>query len=143
MSKTFTLHEAQTLIPVLEALLRRARDAAFRGSDLDAEMQALNQRIYLSGGLHVDVPAAARRRAEHDKAAQEVKSTVEEIDEIGVELADLDEGVLLFPTPLEGRVVHLCWTMGEPEIRHWRELDDEPEVRRNVDSRFGRGDRPN
>jgi len=62
LSKTFTLGEAQTLLPVLESLLQRARASALRGAELQLEMQQLSQRIFLSGGMHVDVAAAARRR---------------------------------------------------------------------------------
>ena len=60
MTKTFTVAEAQTLLPVLEGLLRGAQRSYQRINELDAEMQALNQRIFLSGGMHVDVVAAAR-----------------------------------------------------------------------------------
>ncbi len=141
MSKTFTLNEAQTLIPVLDALLRKAREAALRGSRLEMEMQMLNQRIFLSGGMHVDVPAAARRRAEHDKAAQETKSTIEEIAEIGAEVTDLEAGTLELPCSADGRVVQLCWRIGEPEIQHWRETDDDVDVRRALTRGFGRGQR--
>ena len=47
------------------------------------------------------------------------------------------------PSLLEGRPVLLCWTLGESEIGHWRELEDEGDVRREVDGRFGRGERLN
>ena len=63
MGKTFTLGEAQTLLPVLEALLLRAQQAAIRGAELELAMEALNRRIFLAGGMSVDVVAAARRRA--------------------------------------------------------------------------------
>ena len=75
MSKTFTLGEAQTLLPVLEALLQRTRGAALKAAEIELEMQRLSHRIFLSGGMHVDVGVVARRRAEHDKAAQETKDT--------------------------------------------------------------------
>ena len=39
-------------------------------------MQQLSHRIFLSGGMHVDVSAAARRRAEREKAVQEAKDTL-------------------------------------------------------------------
>ncbi len=143
MSKVFTLGEAQVLLPVLGALVRRAREAAVRANELDGELQELSQRIFLSGGMHVDVPAAARRRAERDKAVQEAKSTIEEIEEIGAKVTDLSEGALEVPSLLEGRPVLLCWTLGEAEIAHWREPEDEADVRRDVDGRFGRGERPN
>jgi hypothetical protein len=143
LSKVFTLGEAQVLVPVLGALMRRAREAAVRANEIDGEMQALGQRIFLSGGMHVDVSAAARRRAERDKAVGEAKSTLEEVEEIGAAVRDLSEGALEIPSTLDGRPVLLCWTLGESEIVHWRELEDEKDVLRDVDGRFGRGERPN
>ena len=98
MSKTFTLSEAQTLLPVVEALLRKAQTAATQAGELEREMQQLSQRIFLSGGMHVDVSAAARRRAERDKAVQEAKDTLAEIDSIGVQVKDLEQGLLDFVT---------------------------------------------
>ena len=83
MSKIFTLSEAQTLLPVVEALLRRAQAAATRAGEWEQEMQQLSHRIFLSGGMHVDVGVAARRRAERDKALQEAKDTLAEIESIG------------------------------------------------------------
>ena len=41
MSKTFTLGEAQTLLPVVEALLRRAQAAGVRAAEIEAEMQVI------------------------------------------------------------------------------------------------------
>ena len=145
LSRMFTLDEAQTLLPVLSALLERAREAALRASQLEAEMQELSHRIILSGGLHVDVPAAARRRAEREKAVGEARSTIEEIQEIGAQVAEIEGGGLEFPAVVEGRTVLLCWTMGEESITQWRETEDESSVRRELDGRFGRGrsERPN
>jgi len=147
LSKTFTLSEAQTLIPVLDALLRRAREAALRTASIDSEMQELNRRIFLSGGLHVDVPAAARRRAQRDKSAEQATAILEEIEEIGAQVQDLEEGVLELPCALDGRTVLLCWTLGDAEIAAWRETTDGEEVRRVLDGRFGHShrdrDRPN
>jgi hypothetical protein len=141
LSKTFTLGEAQTLLPVLEALLRRAQAAGTRAGEMEAEMQALCQRIFLSGGLHVDVAAAARRRAERDKAMQEAKDTLAEIDEIGVQVKDLEEGLLDFPCVLDGKTVLLCWKLGEKEIGYWHSPEDGFENRRPLDSRFGKTER--
>lgn len=141
MAKTFTLAEAQTLVPVLEALVRRAQRAAVRGAELELEMEALNRRIFLSGGMHVDVASAARRRAERDKAVQEASATVEEIEEIGATVHDLGEGLLDLPCPVEGEVLMLCWRAGEATIEHWHEPGDEPGGRRPLDWRFGRGER--
>ncbi len=142
MRKTFTLDEAKTLLPVLSALLERAKAAALRAGALENEMQELSQRIFLSGGLHVDVPAAARRRAEREKAMQEARTTIEEISEIGAEVTENNDGGLEFPCLLEGRTVMLCWTLGEDEITEWREVDDKNGTRKKLDGRFwGKKDR--
>jgi hypothetical protein len=125
------------LLPVLSALMERARAAALRAGSAEQEMQELSQRIFLSGGLHVDVAAAARRRAEREKAVDEARKTIEEITEIGVQVAENEEGVLEFPFLLEGRTVLLCWALGDEAITEWREEDDKPETRRPVDGRFG------
>ncbi|MGH9597828.1 MAG: DUF2203 domain-containing protein [Edaphobacter sp.] len=143
MSKTFTLGEAQTLLPVVEALLKRAQAAATRAAELEQEMQMLSHRIFLSGGMHVDVGAAARRRAERDNAVQEAKDTLAEIDEIGVQVKDLQEGLLDFPSTMDGKPVLLCWKLGEPAINFWHTEEEGFAGRKPLDDRFGRTERLN
>ena len=145
MSRTFTLEEANTLLPVLASLVERAREAALRAGRFEREMQELSQRIFLSGGMHVDVGAAARRRAERDKAVQEAQGCVEEIDEIGARAADLEEGQLEFPCAVEGRQVLLCWKLGGgEEIAFWREDVEGSEMKGLAEGPFKRDrDRPN
>ena len=138
MSKTFTLNEAQTLLPVLEALLKRARAAGKRAAELGFEMQQLSQRIFLSGGMHVNVQQAARRRAERDKAMKEASDTVAEIDEIGVQVKDLEQGLLDFPSLMDGQTVLLCWKLGEKEIGYWHTQEDGYAGRMPLDVRFGK-----
>lgn len=141
MSKTFTLNEAQTLLPVLEALLRKAQAAGKKATALEEEMQAVSQKIFLSGGLHVNVIEAARRRAEREKALQEARDTLAEIDEIGVQVKDLEQGLLDFPCILEGHTVLLCWKLGEKEIGFWHTTEDGFAGRKPVDARFGKIER--
>ncbi len=143
MSKIFTLSEAQTLLPVVEALVRRAQGAGARADELEREMQLLSQRIFLSGGMHVDVSAAARRRAERDKAGQETKDTLAEIDAIGVQVKDLEQGLLDFPSMMDGKAVLLCWKLGEPAITHWHTEEEGFAGRKPLDARFGKNERLN
>ena len=141
MSKTFTLSEAQTLLPVLEALLRKAQAAGVRASELESEMQQLTQRIFLSGGMHVNVVQAARRRAEREKTLQEARDTLLEIDEIGVQVKDLEKGLLDFPCVVDGQTVLLCWKLGEKEIGFWHTTEDGFAGRKPLDARFGKTQR--
>ena len=141
MSKSFTLGEAQTLLPVLEALLQRARTTALRGAELELEMQRLSQRIFLVGGMHVDVVAAARRRAERDKSGQEARDTIAEIEAIGARVHDLETGMLDFPCQVEGQAALLCWRLGEATISYWHGLEESEDERRPLDTKFGKGER--
>ncbi|MGA2689697.1 MAG: hypothetical protein ABSE85_16670, partial [Candidatus Korobacteraceae bacterium] len=53
MSRTFTVAEAETLLPVLESLLRSAIQAKSLIEEVDAEQQALANRIFVNGGTLV------------------------------------------------------------------------------------------
>lgn len=141
MGKTFTLSEAQTLLPLVEALLVKTQAAGRKAAELEVEMQQLTQRIFLSGGLHVDVTATARRRAERERALKEAEDTLAEIDEIGVQVKDLDHGLLDFPCLLDGETVLLCWKQGEKEISFWHTMDAGFAGRQPVDARFGRNEK--
>jgi hypothetical protein len=141
LSKTFTLNEAQTLLPLLESLLRRAQAAGTRSAELEFEMQQLTQRIFMSGGMHVDVAQAARRRAEREKAVKEAQDTLAEIDEIGVQVKDLEKGLLDFPCLMEGQTVLLCWKLGEKEIGFWHTTEAGFAGRQPLDARFGKTER--
>jgi hypothetical protein len=141
--RTFTLDEAQTLLPVLESLLRTAISGKNLIEEVEAEMQALNQRIFLNGGTRVDVVAVARRKAERAKAEQRAKDALAEIDSIGVQVKDLDIGLLDFPCEVEGRVVLLCWKMGEHSITHWHGAEEGFAGRKPIDERIARSKRTN
>jgi len=141
--RTFTLDEAQTLLPVLESLLRSAIGGKKIMEEVEAEMQALNHRIFLNGGTHVDVVAVARRKAERAKAEQRAKDALAEIDSICVQVKDLAIGLLDFPCEVEGSIVLLCWRMGERSITHWHSTEEGFAGRKLVDERIARSKRMN
>jgi len=145
VGKTFTLSEAQTILPLVEALLLKAQQAGRKAAELESEMQELSQRIFFSGGMHVNVAAASKRRAQREKSLEEAKDTLAEIDEIGVQVKDIDRGLLDFPCVLDGETVLLCWKQGETEIGFWHTLDGGFAGRRPLDARFGKNEkeRPN
>src|SRR5436305_9125610 len=121
--KTFTLAEAQTLAPVLRSLIKRAMDDKGVIETVEKELLDLKHRILLSGGLFVDIPAVARRRAERDKAFQDIKDTLAEIDAIGVQVKDLAIGLLDFPCAVDDEIVPLRWKYGAAQIERRHGLE--------------------
>jgi hypothetical protein len=145
--KTFTLDEAQSLLPVLESLLKRAIKGRRSAQSVEAGLNGLAQRIYFSGGMRVNPASVAKQRAEMEAHLQRVRESVAEIDAIGVQVKDLESGLLDFPCRIDDQVVLLCWRMGEPAIEHWHTVEAGFQGRQPVDQRFRRratsGGRPN
>lgn len=137
--KTFTLEQAHALLPVLKSLLKQAMKSKKLLDKMEKEFQDLRHRILLSGGLSVDIPAVARRRAERDKITQEAKDALAEIHSIGVQVKDLDMGLLDFPCAVEDDVVLLCWKYGEEKIGFWHGQQEGFKGRKPVDERILRG----
>jgi hypothetical protein len=139
--KTFTLEEAQSLLPLVESLLNRALESKKSAEQIEAELNALTRRIFLSGGMHVDVVKMAARRSEMEQHLERARESVAELDEIGVQIKDLDSGLLDFPCRFDDEVVLLCWKRGESAIDHWHSVEDGYQGRKPIDERFRR--RPN
>jgi hypothetical protein len=141
--RTFTLEEAKSLLPVLESLLRRAITSKTTVETFEGELQALTQRIFINGGTWVDVVSLARRKAERVRAEQTAKDSLAEIDAIGVQVKDIDTGLLDFPCQVQGQVILLCWRMGEKDITHWHGTDEGFAGRKPIDARILRGGKMN
>lgn len=122
--KLFTLDEAQALLPVLESLLRVCMDGKNKLAEIEEEFQFLQNRIFLQGGTAVNILRMIRRRAENEKIEQRIKDALAEIDAAGVQVKDLDIGLLDFPCRVKGQTILLCWKMGEERITHWHGLEE-------------------
>jgi hypothetical protein len=118
--RLFTLDEAIVLLPTVRQLMTEIQDAK---SDVDALTTELERLMGLTGGnghLAADMDEV---RESIPGAAAKLQKLIEELDGIGVELKGIDEGLVDFPSERDGRVVNLCWRLGEETIAWWHELD--------------------
>ena len=137
-TRTFSLDEAQTLLPILESLLRTAIEGKKLIEKVDAEFQDTAHKVFLNGGTLLNVVRLARRKAQREKAVQRVKDAVAEIDATGVQVKDLDIGLLDFPCRVEGEIILLCWKLGEKAIAHWHGTEEGFAGRKPIDERIAR-----
>ena len=140
-SRTFTLDEAQDLLPVLESLLRSSIESKKLVESVDKEFEALQQQIHLRGGMSLNVLHGASRKAQREKALQRLKDSMAEIDAIGVQVKDLDIGLLDFPCEVDGQVILLCWKLGEKSITHWHRVSEGFAGRKPVNERITKAKR--
>jgi hypothetical protein len=119
----FTPEEANAALeqvrPLVEKMVahRRAHAAAL------ARQEELEGRIRGNGG---GIPPAtlAGAAAEVEREARALARTIDEINDQGVQVKDLDEGLVDFPALLAGETVLLCWKLDEDEIRWWHRVED-------------------
>ncbi|HTR66940.1 MAG TPA: DUF2203 domain-containing protein [Terriglobales bacterium] len=142
-NRTFTLSEAQSLLPVLESLLRTAIDGKQLIDAVDAEFEEITHNVFMAGGMNLNIVRLARRKAEREKATQRVKDALAEIDAIGVQVKDLDIGLLDFPCVVDGRTVLLCWKLGEKGITHWHTTSEGFAGRKPIDEKIARAKKAN
>jgi hypothetical protein len=66
------------------------------------------------------VGASAAARA----AAEDLGAVAAEFERLGVQLKDVELGLVDFPSEHQGRTVLLCWQYGEPEVAYWHATDE-------------------
>lgn len=118
--RLFTLEEALALLPIVRRLLQEARDLKREMEERGRELERLTQAS--SGNGHLTSRVAAARR-ELESAVARLQARLEEIERLGVEVKGIDEGLVDFRSLREGRVVYLCYRLGEETIAYWHELE--------------------
>ena len=126
------------LLPTLESLLRTAINSKKLVEEVDAELQEIAHRVFLNGGTLIKVVEVARRKAERERAVQRAKDAVAEIHATGVQVKDIDIGLLDFPCKVDGEIVLLCWKLGEEKITHWHSTEEGFAGRKPIDERIER-----
>ena len=122
--RLFTVDEAQALLD------GGVRELAERMVALGAEMQPLRVRwrkIVLavgSNGGGLDAEDAEALRGKLEDLTEQVQAVAEEIRGHGVQIKDIESGLLDFPAVIDGEDALLCWQVGEPRIAHWHGPED-------------------
>lgn len=117
--RIFTRDEATALLPRLIPSLEMLREAKGEVEQLRAELDALTP-IMRGNGSGAEAARVENRLTE---LAGSVRRQVRKVLTQGVIIKDLDQGLIDFPTERDGRVVMLCWRLGEESISYWHEFD--------------------
>jgi hypothetical protein len=130
--RIFTLTEAKALLPRVGELLERSREQ--RGQALAAHEALTGIPIPdRSNGHQAEAVSLERRLGD---AISELEQSLRELHGMGIEVKDLDHGIVDFPAWRDDRVVFLCWRLGEPTIAFWHELNSGFQGRRALDRPF-------
>ena len=113
--RIFTLAEAQSLLPRLRTLLEELSQEWKRMSELNPEIQKARDNAPINGYSKFGV--------EYVESVSHLMSLIHEIKDMGVLLKDADKGLCDFPYIKGGRMVYLCWQLGEDTIQYWHDVE--------------------
>jgi hypothetical protein len=119
--KFFTVEEANNTLPLVRAIVTDIVRQTRGVQDLRARLSAIRRDPRRPAA---DVYSEELAHSEAELAAEEssLAELIDELGRLGIELKGPD-GLCDFPSLRDGRVVYLCWRLGEPEVMHWHELD--------------------
>jgi hypothetical protein len=113
--RSFTIEQADAYVPRLEALITRMQQSALR---LRTERDAVAAALAMEApSLPVDRLLAERPQLR--RVVEDLDAAIEAIERLGVELKDVELGLIDFPAVLDGEAVYLCWQFGEDRVRFW------------------------
>ena len=122
--RLFNRQQAEELLPQISGWLEQAIEQKKQVEKFEVELRRLAQKILMSGGIVLDYEQAAGWKMNRDRAGESVRSSLEQIQETGCVVKDLEIGLVDFPAILENEHVYLCWKLGEDSIRWWHRTDE-------------------
>ena len=115
--KIFTVEEANALLPqvrVIVGKIQRAHRKIARYRDY--AKKAAEGAEQGGGGMSEGVAYAA--------LLTNLTTQITALESLGVQLKDFERGLVDFPSLRDGRVVLLCWQLGEgDELEWWHDVD--------------------
>ena len=126
----FTLDEASRALPLVRSIV----------TDLVSEFRALRTAGRERRSLEAEGAGAAgeRRSASLAEAVNAASARVEgylrELAALGLEVRDLELGLVDFPTLMGPEPAFLCWRLGEPTIAFWHSADKGHTERQPIDA---------
>ncbi|MGH2480509.1 MAG: DUF2203 domain-containing protein [Ktedonobacteraceae bacterium] len=120
MTRYFTREEAEELLPQISAILRDIQRERAVMREHEDDLATVEARAGGNGhDLHERIATLQLELARH---VQALRALAAELERLGCELKDPNTGLIDFLSLRDGRVVYLCWHLGEERINYWHEI---------------------
>jgi hypothetical protein len=121
MPRRFSREEADALLPEIAPHLTQLRDLKRQNDETRSAVNDL-QSTLKANGHSLDIEMSRLSRALQSSAA-EINALIERVTSLGVEVKDLEMGLVDFRGERNGREIYLCWKLGEEHVAFWHELN--------------------
>jgi hypothetical protein len=118
--RSYSLEEANALIPQVRAVLLQL---AVEQRRLDASHAEMHRQLDANGDPE-SAAAATRQEVEVADIREGMRTLLVHLGEMGVELRDVEMGLVDFPGEREGAPVWLCWRLADPRVAFWHRADE-------------------
>ena len=113
--RLFTLAEANALLPRARQLVGQMLEARQEILDLQPSLWPAVEKAVGNGGSKA-LSEAARQIIIIQKALRT-------LSDLGIQVKDINTGLIDFPARYQGRIVLLCWQWDEPAVQFWHDVD--------------------
>src|ERR1041385_5988620 len=115
--KIFTVQEANALLPNVRTIVGKIQRAHRQLARYSEDAKKAAEAAERGGGGFVDGVVYAA-------VLNDLTTQLAELEALGVQLKDFERGLVDFPSLRDGRVVLLCWQLGEgDELEWWHDVD--------------------
>jgi len=121
----FTPQEASKLLPDIKPKIKELIEKKKVVAKLHNEIEKYDLFGYRTAEV-------AEKAAELDALVEDMTRKVSELEDLGVEVKDLDYGLVDFPAERYGESVVLCWRYGEPEVAFWHKPNEGYDGRKSL-----------
>jgi hypothetical protein len=123
--RLFSEEEANEALDVVAPLVERLVAARSRFVVEGKRLAQLRRKVAGNGG-GLDPARVNEAQDAVEELANEIGLLVADLEEAGVQVKDLDRGLVDFPArhPESGDLVLLCWHLGEDQVAFWHGLDE-------------------
>ncbi len=119
MARYFAIDEANDRVDQVRPLLEQLRDDRNRVAELQRELERSRE----TNGSSEHAEQVADHEQEVRDTVRRMQRTVQDIDDLGITLRDIQSGLIDFPALAMGRPIWLCWRLGEGSIEWWHETN--------------------
>jgi len=120
--RLYTEAEARAILPTVIPIVEKLSTSFVELRALQAIIAADSRGASGDGNLLADPWAGEGGDNRAERLNRDLRSAAGQLGELGIEVKDPEKGLIDFYSRRDGRVVYLCYLLGEPELAFWHEL---------------------
>jgi hypothetical protein len=117
----YTVKEANALLPQLTRVLVQIQAQARQHGMVQSRVEDVAKTVK-SNGHHnpIEDPMVSQVSRALGEA---IRDGLDQLADWSIELKDISTGLVDFPAMRDGRVVYLCWKLGELTVAYWHDIE--------------------